>query len=196
MALPLVHAAAGYLVYEALRPAGSHRLGCLAVAVGMANAPDLDFVPGLLIGHPDAFHRGFTHTLGAVLVAAAVAAGLLRLLGRPGRQVRSAALLVAVAWASHLAVDFVTADVVAPHGARFLWPLSGAYYIAPVTLLSEVVIDRSGPTPFLHSLFAFRTLGVWTEELALLVCALALVPAMRAVRGALAAPAGHMAEEP
>ena len=196
MALPLVHAAAGYLVYEALRPAGSHRLGCLAVAVGMANAPDLDFVPGLLIGHPDVFHRGFTHTFGAALVAAAVTVGLLRLLGRSRPQVRSAALLVAVAWASHLAIDFLTADVVAPHGARFLWPLSGGYYIAPVTLLSEIVIDRSGPMPFLHSLFAPHTLGVWTEELALLLSALVLVPAVRALRGALAAPAGHMAEEP
>jgi membrane-bound metal-dependent hydrolase YbcI (DUF457 family) len=196
MALPLVHAAAGYLVYEALRPAGSHRLASLAVAVGMANAPDLDFLPGLLIGRPDAFHRGVTHTLGAALVVAAVAAALLGLLGRPRREVWSAALLVAVAWASHLAVDFVTADVVAPHGARFLWPFSGGYYIAPATLLSEVVIDRSGPLPFVHSLFAAHTLGVWAEELALLVCAVVLVPAVRALRVALAAPAGHMAEEP
>ena len=46
MALCLAHATAGYLAYEALRPAGPHRLDLLAGAVLLANAPDLDFLPG------------------------------------------------------------------------------------------------------------------------------------------------------
>ena len=50
MALCLAHATAGYLAYEALRPAGPHRPGLLAGAVLLANAPDLDFVPGLVVG--------------------------------------------------------------------------------------------------------------------------------------------------
>ena len=50
MALCLAHATAGYLVYEALRPSGPHRPALLAGAVLMANAPDLDFLPGILIG--------------------------------------------------------------------------------------------------------------------------------------------------
>jgi hypothetical protein len=45
MALCLAHAAAGYLAYEAFRPAGPHRPWLLAGAVLLANAPDLDFLP-------------------------------------------------------------------------------------------------------------------------------------------------------
>src|SRR4029450_4324861 len=81
MALCLAHAPAGYLPYEALRPAGPHRPWLLAGAVLFANAPDLDFLPGLAVGDPDAFHRGVTHTLGAAVVGAA-AVWLLALCGR------------------------------------------------------------------------------------------------------------------
>src|SRR5262249_62205716 len=81
MALCLAHATAGYLVYEALRPAGPHRPALLAGALLVANAPDLDFLPGLLVGAPAAYHRGLTHTAGAlavVSVAAWIPARLLR----------------------------------------------------------------------------------------------------------------------
>ena len=58
MALCCAHTAAGYLAYEAVRPAGPHQRRLLAAAVALANAPDLDFVPGLVLGHPGMFHRG------------------------------------------------------------------------------------------------------------------------------------------
>src|SRR5262249_42649412 len=51
MALCFAHTAAGYLAYEAVRPASAHRPGLLAAAVLLANGPDLDFVPGVLLWH-------------------------------------------------------------------------------------------------------------------------------------------------
>src|SRR5579875_1342888 len=107
MALPVGHAAAGYLAYEAVRPAGRHRAGWLATALLLANAPDLDYLPGLLVGHPDAWHRGVTHSLAAAR-------------GLPGRLALGAAL----AWASHLLLDFVTQNALPPRGIPLFSPWS------------------------------------------------------------------------
>src|SRR5579883_2594427 len=96
MALPVGHAAAGYLAYEAVRPAGRHRAGWLATALLLANAPDLDYLPGLLVGHPDAWHRGVTHSLAAALAVAAGVTALAAARRLPGRLALGAAL----AWAS------------------------------------------------------------------------------------------------
>jgi membrane-bound metal-dependent hydrolase YbcI (DUF457 family) len=197
MALPIAHATAGYLVYEAARPSGAgQRLGLLAAALVLANAPDLDFVPGLLAGRPEVFHRGVTHTLGATVVIAAAAFVLARLVsGRPG-VARRAALVAGAAWGSHLLLDYFTADAVPPSGARFLWPLSNAYWISPVPLLREVLLDRTSSAAFLHSLLTGEMLTVWTEQIALFMCAVAAVRVMRALGGVLEAPARSVTEEP
>src|SRR5262245_66644350 len=115
MALCFTHGAAGYLAYEMVRPAGGHRPGLLAAAVALANAPDIDFLPGILLGHPGAYHRGVTHTLLAVvLVAVAVALGI-RFAGRGRVPIARAGLWAGAVYASHLVVDFFTVDSVAPH---------------------------------------------------------------------------------
>ena len=91
MALCLAHATAGYLAYEALRPSGPHRPALLAGAVLMANAPDLDFLPGILVGAPAAYHRGVTHTAGA-LVVVSVAAWVVALYDTCTRSIPAAVL--------------------------------------------------------------------------------------------------------
>jgi len=182
MALCFAHTAAGYLAYEAIRPTEAHRPGLLAAAVGLANAPDLDFVPGLIVGHPGAYHRGVTHTVVAVVAVAAIVALAGARLARPGwRPLRAAAWAGAV-WASHLVVDYFTTDVVPPSGARFLWPFSDGYWIAPVTPLAEVVIDRSGRRAFFGSIFNAGTVRVWLGELVLLLGAVVAVHALRRLR--------------
>jgi len=197
MALPIAHATAGYLVYEAVRPSGAgQRLGLLAAAVVLANAPDLDFVPGLLLGRPETFHRGVTHTLGAAVVVAALAFLLARLVSAVPGVARRAAMVAGAAWASHLVLDYFTADAFPPSGARFLWPLSDAYWISPVPLLREVLLDRSSSAAFFRSLLTGDTLTVWTEEVALFVCAVAAVRVTRALGGAIEPVPRSIAEEP
>jgi membrane-bound metal-dependent hydrolase YbcI (DUF457 family) len=187
MALCLAHAAAGYLVYEIARPAGSHRPALLTAAVALAIAPDLDFLPGLLVGQPGAYHRGVTHTLGAAVLAAVVALVTARRfgLGRPW----AVAVWVWAAWISHLVLDAVTADVKPPHGGRFLWPLSEEYLCAPVTILPEIVIDGSGNAAFLASLVEPHTWAAWTADVAVLVAAIVSVALVRGWRARAAAGA-------
>jgi membrane-bound metal-dependent hydrolase YbcI (DUF457 family) len=189
MALCFTHTAAGYLAYEITRPADRHRPGLLLAAVGLANAPDLDFLPGLLVGQPGAYHRGVTHTLAAVVLAALVAAVVARqwVHGRPWRlqrpqRPRTVGAWVGAVWASHLLLDLITTDVVAPYGGRFLWPLSNAYYIAPVTLLPEIVIDGSGRGAFFLSLTEPHSWVAWASDVGVLVVAVVSVALVRAWR--------------
>jgi membrane-bound metal-dependent hydrolase YbcI (DUF457 family) len=196
MALSIAHAAAGYLVYEAARPSGPHRPGLLVGAVVLANAADLDFVPGLVAGDPDLWHRGFTHTLGAALLVTIVAALVARVV-RGGRwpAVGRLAAFVGAAYGSHLLLDYVSADVVAPHGARFLWPFSDAYYLAPAPLLGEIIIDRTGRLAFFQSLLSRTAITRWGTELGLLAGAIVLVHGLRFWRAMLASPVGAVGEE-
>lgn len=195
MALCFAHAAAGYLVYEAARPPGPHRPGLLVAAIALAVAPDLDFLPGLALGAPGAFHRGVTHTVLAAAVVAAVVALAARL-ARTRRRPWRVGLFAAAAYGSHLVIDLCSADVVAPHGARFLWPLSDAYYLAPVTPFREIIIDSTGRLPFLTSLLTPAARAVWAGEVALLALAVALVHGMRAWLGPAELPDAGVAEGP
>lgn len=181
MALCLTHAAAGYLVYEAARPAGRHRLGLLAAAVVLANAPDLDFVPGLVAGAPDAFHRGPTHSVAAMLLVS-VAAGLVGWWWRADRReaVRWAGF-AAAAYGGHLLVDFVTVDAVPPYGAPFLWPATTRFLHAGSAWFGEIVIDPTSRLGFLRSLVTPVALATWMQEILRLLVVVGGVALVRAL---------------
>jgi membrane-bound metal-dependent hydrolase YbcI (DUF457 family) len=181
MALSLAHGAAGYLVYEAFRPTDRHRPGLLLAAVTLANAPDFDFLPGLLLGRPEAYHRGVTHTVLAVVVVGLVVALAVRWFGRSGRRALRVGAWSAAAYGSHLLLDLCTADAVAPHGTRFLWPFSDAHYLAPVTPLAEILIDPTDVSHFFASLVTPAALAVWAGELGLVLALVGAVHLMRAL---------------
>ena len=181
MALCFTHAAAGYLVYEAARPAGRHRVGLLAVAVVLANAPDLDFVPGLVVGAPGAFHRGPSHSIAAaLLVALAVAAvAWWRRGDRAG--VAWWAAFAAAAYGSHLLVDFLTVDAVPPYGSPFLWPVSDRFFHAGSSWFGEIVIDRASRLGFLRSLVTPVALVTWMQDVLRLLLVVGGVALLRAL---------------
>lgn len=103
-------------------------LACAAVA----NAPDLDFIPGLLAGDLNAFHHGPSHSLvWAGLLA--VALGALAREVRPGigRFVAGAVFLLV---AGHLVADWLCQDYAEPYGIMPFWPVSTSHHIAPVSV--------------------------------------------------------------
>src|SRR6516165_298415 len=150
----------------------------------MANVPDLDFLPGILIGAPAAYHRGMTHTVGALVVVSVAAWAVARILR--SRTAWWWGLGAAAAYGSHLLVDWMTVDAVPPAGIRMLWPLTDAWLHAPFNLFGEIIIDPSGRTAFLRSLVTPAALLVWGRELGIAIAAVATVHALRGLRAVLA----------
>lgn len=195
MALPIAHAAGGYVVYEAGMRGRGHELAWLALAVVAANAPDFDFLPGFILGDPARWHRGISHTLAGLVVVSLLAGAIARWLA--GKGFTRVSLAVAACYASHLVLDYFTADSRAPYGVQFLWPLSAAYYHCGWPLLAEVVVDFSGRGRFLASLLSPAALRVWLHEAVGLALVVALARGLRWARasGALAGRGGAAATE-
>lgn len=140
----------------------------VALAVVMANAPDVDFLPGLLVGMPALYHQGITHSLGfGVMVSAAVATAV-RLHGKAFGTTFGVCLL---AYASHLALDSLGPDARPPYGQQLLWPLSDAYVGGALSVLPGVrhAASRSASTlAWLSEIFSVANLGAVAIEVLVL----------------------------
>jgi membrane-bound metal-dependent hydrolase YbcI (DUF457 family) len=134
---PIAHAAAGYLIYRAFRPAmpqaARTKLGplpaLLVCSVGLSLAPDLDAVPGVLLNDLGRFHNNFTHSLFSSVVVALATALVMKALGRP--EAVKWGLMALVCYQTHLLMDLVTYE---SRGLMLLWPFSDERIQGPVTL--------------------------------------------------------------
>jgi membrane-bound metal-dependent hydrolase YbcI (DUF457 family) len=86
----------------------------------LAAAPDLD----LLLG---GFHRTGTHSVTSVAVVAIIACWIA---ARARLPVARVVIMCAVAWATHLLVDWLSADQSTPRGIQLLWPFDGRWFIS------------------------------------------------------------------
>lgn len=87
---------------------------------------DLDFLVGV--------HQGATHSLGAILVVA-----LVTKMFEPRRPVLWVA--AAAAYGSHLVLDWLGSDTVAPIGIMALWPFDRGFYLSPYEWFFPVCRD-------------------------------------------------------
>lgn len=103
-------------------------------AVVLANAPDFDYLPGILAGDLNAYHHYYTHTMGwAVLVAAGL--WMVQLARDADRGWRlDLLLLLFLLLSSHLLADWLTDDGRPPYGIMAWWPLDDRFTLssAPV----------------------------------------------------------------
>jgi inner membrane protein len=95
----------------------------LAFMALISQAPDLDFLPGLLTGSVEIYHHGLSHSLGAALLAGLACAALGWRWGQGVRWGCLGGLLYLV----HVALDYTT---VSPRGIPLWWPLSQARVLA------------------------------------------------------------------
>ncbi len=125
MPTPFAHTGLAVAITIATAPAGAapprQRLGTAALLVALANAADLDFLPGLCTGNAIAYHHGVSHSLVFALALGLLAA---RFTGR------GPALLAAL---SHPLLDWLTGEPgadAAIYGVQLFWPLPGRYMSA------------------------------------------------------------------
>lgn len=126
MTTPIGHGITG-LALNFLLPAQSlrHRLWVAGLLVVSACAADLDFVPGILIQDVNVFHRGPSHSLVMALVWGALVWIVAR---RFSSRALIIASLAALAYASHMLLDFLGTDTREPFGIPLLWPFSDMHF--------------------------------------------------------------------
>jgi membrane-bound metal-dependent hydrolase YbcI (DUF457 family) len=93
--------------------------GFTLICAGLAASPDLDLLTKS--------HRMVTHSLGAVVVVALVAAVFAASIRRPVGRV---AAMCAAAYGTHLLLDWMCVDNYPPRGVQLLWPFTATWYIS------------------------------------------------------------------
>jgi membrane-bound metal-dependent hydrolase YbcI (DUF457 family) len=125
MPSPIGHALGGIAAgWRILRPAErvAHRWRTIGIVAAIAAAPDFD----LLVND----HRGPAHSVGAAVIVGVVAV----LCTRSPRWGVAAAL----AWASHVLLDWLGTDTRPPIGVMAWWPWSHLYYESRLHLFPAV----------------------------------------------------------
>jgi len=127
--------------------------------------PDLDFLPGFFVGHPNVYHHGWTHSLVFCAVAAALIAAALALAGKSRALMTGGVCLLVLL--SHLVLDCLSKDQMPPHGLQVFWPFSDRYVISPVAVFLDVNKGIDNGT-FLLRLATFHNVKTVLVETALL----------------------------
>lgn len=156
MPLPLAHSAAAATIYLAYsthlsRLEPSRRIMFFLALILLANSPDLDFLPGIIIDDPHRYHHGPSHSLVASFLLATLAYLALRpyFLAAKWTILASALLLTAL---SHPLLDLLSIDRSLPYGLPVFWPFVESHQISPYPLFPDVVRDGSSSSTFFSSL--------------------------------------------
>lgn len=134
MPTPVAHSLAGTtiaLLSSRKRPLDKKFLAASVIAASFA---DIDFGIGFLAGRN--LHHYFTHSVGFTLLFA----GTVYLLARAYARDRPAfdALVLGVAYLSHILLDMLSKDTAPPFGLQLFWPVSHEFYISPILVFDDI----------------------------------------------------------
>jgi inner membrane protein len=163
MPSPFGHSLAGYIIHRATaRPVAAHQWQLMLLYLFAANAPDLDFLPGLFAGDLGRYHHGPSHSIGfAILFGLCASAFFSR---------RLCAFVMGFSlYLSHVLLDYLVQDPSPPLGVPLFWPFNHEYYMAPFAFYRPFDYPVSVAEPMVPLFFTFHNfLTVLTEILFLL----------------------------
>jgi inner membrane protein len=168
MPSPVGHSLIGYVIYCATGRRGELTWAVSALYLFAANAPDLDFLPGLMVGDLSRYHHGPSHSVGfAILFGIGASLFFSR---------RLYTLIVASSlYFSHVVLDYLVQDPSPPHGVPLLWPLSYEYYMAPFAFFPRFDYLARSTHPMLVVIFSLHNLSTIATEIILLFPLVVLV---------------------
>jgi inner membrane protein len=168
----------GYIIYRATETAvAAQRWQLMVFYLLVANAADLDFIPGLLVGMPNRYHHGVSHSVGfAALIA--VACSLLMFFLKRDSFSRSFPIVFCL-YCSHIVLDYLSIDTTSPYGVPLFWPFSNEYYIASFAFLPSIRRASISGVEFVTSLFSLHNLLAISVEFLLLFPFILLISAFR-----------------
>lgn len=177
MPSPVAHSLTGYLIYQATgKSAEVPRWRFMILCLIVANAPDLDFIPGLFVGDLDRYHHGISHSIGFAALFAFVF-GIFETGWKKSPIGRNFAIFFCL-YCSHIILDSLSVDTRFPHGIPFFWPLSEEYFIAPFAFLPPIRRVSSG-IELILDLFLPHNIQAMSIELLLLFPFLLLIVALK-----------------
>jgi membrane-bound metal-dependent hydrolase YbcI (DUF457 family) len=138
MPSPIGHSLAAWAAYQSLGesarvPQSWRTLLCYCFA---SSAPDCDFLPGFLLGEPNRFHQGISHSLGMALLFAAFVAVFSWWTKR--KIMWRFVLILFSLYCSHLLFDYLSVDTGLPYGIPVWWPLSQEHYLSPIAVFFDI----------------------------------------------------------
>lgn len=169
MPSPIGHSIMGYTLYRAFAPELPRRQwSVLGLCLFAANAADLDFLPGLLVGELGRFHHGPSHSLLAALLFGMLAAMVFPL------QRAFGFTLGFLNYLSHVVLDFLIDDPSWPYGVPLFWPFSAEYHMSPVRVFHQFDYAAADGSLFVTLLSIDNFLAI-TNEIVVLLPFLAVV---------------------
>jgi len=116
-----------------------------------ASFPDLDFIPGLILGQWGRFHHGYFHSVG-IAIGLGLITGVFVMLIQRGFPVIKIIGFVLCLDLSHLLLDFFTE---APKGFPLFWPFTEAKFLSDLPIFPRVERTRGHPELWRQALFCF-----------------------------------------
>lgn len=168
----------GYIICRATsKRVTIHQWTFIALCLFCANAPDLDFIPGLLIGNANHYHHGISHSLGFALIFA-VAFSVLFILLKKKFFIKNFFIFFFL-YFSHICLDYFSIDLSFPYGVPIFWPFSNKYYTPSFAFLPSIARGSSSWCRFIVGFFSLNNLWAASVEIFLLVPFLLLVLIIR-----------------
>jgi len=160
MATPYGHTLAGLtllnLCYPQTAPSKGREWFVYGLVALGASFPDLDFIPGLILGQVGRFHHGNFHSLG-VAIGAALIAGIFIKLIQPRSSFIKTGSFVFCLGISHLFLDYFTE---APYGFPLFWPFMETKFLSPLPIFPRVAWIWEDPVFWSQALFCFSVESV------------------------------------
>src|ERR1044071_694587 len=169
MPSPVGHSLMGYILYRATARAHEpSRWTILALCLFAANAPDLDFLPGLVAGEISRYHHGPSHSFVFAVLFGILAATLFR-------KRLNAFLLGSALYLSHVLLDYLIKDPSPPLGVPLFWPFSNEYYMSPLTVYRPFNYPATFAEPLVSTLVSLHNVLTVLLELVFLMPVLLFV---------------------
>ncbi len=140
MASPIAHSLTGAIIYAACSRNPRISDPVLWLVVCAANLPDLDLIPGLLLGDDALYHRTVSHSLTFVASISLLIFLLLKYTGCA--RAHRVTLMLTLALVSQIVIDWISYDDSPPAGIAVFWPFSDEFFMSPHTLFLNVRRDN------------------------------------------------------
>jgi membrane-bound metal-dependent hydrolase YbcI (DUF457 family) len=155
MATPYGHTLAGLSLFNLWYPRAGFPIKKSIWVYGLvllgASFPDLDFIPGLILGQAGRFHHGYSHSLGIAFLVSLIIGIFIKVIQPEGSFLKTGGFVLSLIL-SHLFLDYITE---APKGFPLFWPFTKAKFLSDLPILPRVERTIGNPEIWSQSLLCF-----------------------------------------